>query len=415
MEESDVFLDAATQIGHRLCRDALWADARCTWLGDALHMVGGTWAVVHRTAGPELYEGTSGIALFLAALSRHTGERLHRSTAHGAMRHALDRAHGMPPEARLGLYSGWAGIAHASRAVADATAAPEIADEGRALLEELASRSHDDPGHPHDVLSGRAGAIPVLLNAHAEAAAPDLVALAVRCGDALIDAAECDERGCSWRAPGDPPAGPNLTGLSHGASGIAWALLELYAVTGDDRFRHAAEEGFRYERAWFDDRTGNWADLRSEGPQSPAGGAMVAWCHGAPGIGLARLRATELLEDPAYGEEADVAVRTTAAAVRSGMSARLADLSLCHGAAGNAELLLEADSHADDEARGLAEALGREAAQRFGDGTFPWPCGVPGGGETPGLMLGLAGIGYFFLRLHDRRATGSVLLLAVRG
>jgi hypothetical protein len=29
-----------------------------------------------------------------------------------------------------------------------------------------------------------------------------------------------------------------------------------------------------------------------------------------------------------------------------------------------------------------------------------WPCGISGG-QTPNLMLGLAGIGYFYLRLYD--------------
>ena len=42
----------------------------------------------------------------------------------------------------------------------------------------------------------------------------------------------------------------------------------------------------------------------------------------------------------------------------------------------------------------------------------PWPCGVMSGGETPNLMLGTAGIGYFYLRLYDAAAVPSVLLLA---
>jgi len=38
------------------------------------------------------------------------------------------------------------------------------------------------------------------------------------------------------------------------------------------------------------------------------------------------------------------------------------------------------------------------------------PCGVVSGGETPNLMLGTAGIGYFYLRLYDSSAVPSVLL-----
>jgi len=38
-----------------------------------------------------------------------------------------------------------------------------------------------------------------------------------------------------------------------------------------------------------------------------------------------------------------------------------------------------------------------------------WPCGVPKG-EPPGLMTGLSGIGYFYLRLLDPIKNPSVLV-----
>ena len=41
----------------------------------------------------------------------------------------------------------------------------------------------------------------------------------------------------------------------------------------------------------------------------------------------------------------------------------------------------------------------------------PWPSGVPGAGEAPGLMLGCAGTGYFYLRLADPVAVPSALLI----
>ena len=46
-----------------------------------------------------------------------------------------------------------------------------------------------------------------------------------------------------------------------------------------------------------------------------------------------------------------------------------------------------------------------------GSNRNPWPYGVTSGGETPNLMLGTAGIGYFYLRLYDAAAIPSVLLL----
>ena len=73
------------------------------------------------------------------------------------------------------------------------------------------------------------------------------------------------------------------------------------------------------------------------------------------------------------------------------------DLSLCHGAAGSADVLLSAGGRAP-EALALGE-LGARALRTTGS---PWPCGVPGG-VTPGLFLGLSGIGWWLLRLHDDR------------
>jgi lantibiotic modifying enzyme len=42
--------------------------------------------------------------------------------------------------------------------------------------------------------------------------------------------------------------GKVLTGFSHGAAGMAWALLPLAALTGDERFRTAALAALDYER-----------------------------------------------------------------------------------------------------------------------------------------------------------------------
>ena len=40
-----------------------------------------------------------------------------------------------------------------------------------------------------------------------------------------------------------------------------------------------------------------------------------------------------------------------------------------------------------------------------------WPGGVPNADEMVGLMMGVAGIGYFYLRLHDEAKTPSILMV----
>ena len=86
--------------------------------------------------------------------------------------------------------------------------------------------------------------------------------------------------------------------------------------------------------------------------------------------------------------------------------------SLCHGLGGNAELFIAAaDTLGDGRYRDVAEAVGDRGIQAVHLNRNPWPCGVVDGGETPNLMLGTAGIGYFYLRLYDSAAVPSVLLV----
>ena len=209
-----------------------------------------------------------------------------------------------------------------------------------------------------------------------------------------------------------------LCGLSHGAAGIGWALLELFAATGDERFAAAGHGAFRYESSWMDNQSGTWPDLRIGGQRrggrrvpSPAIGT---WCHGEGGIALTRLRALHLLGDDTCRPDAEVALATTdeiADAVRRDIR----DLSLCHGAAGSADVLVagaEALGGRWAEAATLATQLGNTALAHYGVPGSDWPCG-PAAGTTPGLMRGLSGIGWWFLRLHDRTVP-SPLTMPVR-
>ena len=69
---------------------------------------------------------------------------------------------------------------------------------------------------------------------------------------------------------------------------------------------------------------------------------MTAWCHGAPGIGLARLCSLQHLDDAAIRAEIGTALQTTLAQGFGG------NHSLCHGDLGNLELLLQASEMLDD-------------------------------------------------------------------
>ena len=315
------------------------------------------------------------------ALAEATGDRIIRVTAEAALRQALDRM----PVSGCGLYSGGLGVLYAAAEIRDEF------DEGAALRLAEPDRSQ------FDVIDGSAGAIIVLLNLHARTRSAPLLDAAVRHADLLLEEASRSEDGWSWKTI---PASRDLTGFSHGTSGIAWALLEIHHVTGDQRFRDVALQAFRYERSCFNTAEQNWPDFRAEQASYP-----VFWCHGAAGIGLCRLRAWQLLGDKQLLAEAKVAMHTVAE-----RSSSLASFSLCHGQAGNADVLISGSQLLGEEnPLRSAEAIAQEGMERYERRRIPWPCGLPNANETPDLMLGLAGIGYFYLRLADPERIPSVL------
>ncbi len=404
--DRESFLETADTIGRRLTAEAVWHRRRCTWLGaeplppDANQA--GT-RIVYRTLGPDLYAGSGGLALFLAHLHVATGDSDQRRTALGAIAQSFSNLDSVPPSVRFGFYVGWSGIAFAAARVGALLEKDEWIQRARRLFDRLAR----DAPHPRefDLMAGTAGAITALLALWSQLGEAALLEMAVRLGDELADAAEPAGAGCCWTSVGHPD-NPGLTGFSHGASGIGHALIALFQATGEPRHRRAAEGAFQYERQWYDLGAMNWPDLRaSQGLSARTGAPLTfstAWCHGAPGVALARLRAYARLGEQRYKDEALAALATTARSVEAGLSSEAENYSLCHGMAGNADVLLQGCRMLGETHSGDAEPAQRVATlgiQRYARTGDAWPCGIPG--ETPGLMLGLAGIGYFYLRLAD--------------
>lgn len=374
-------LTAAARIGAELAGDALWHDDRCCWVG---HLSG--TGRPYGALGPALYDGTAGIAWFLAQLYAATGEAGLRTTAEGALRHACTAlVSDERDEADIGLYSGLAGVAWVSARCADLLARPEFAARATGLRGALAGRARQAANA--DVLAGVAGVVLGLLGT----GHPRDDGLAHEYGAALLRLARRGPAYWTWttvNGRGMPP----LTGFAHGAAGIASALAALYAATGDPVWQAGARATFAYEDACFDARAGNWPDFRGMRQRRFAPTSSCAWCHGAGGVGLARALAAPLLGQsaaPTDQQALDAVLATTRAVVREGLETDGA-LCLCHGLAGNADLLLLAGEPADRVLAGQAaqHVLGRYAS-------------TPAAERTPGLLTGSAGIGHFLLRLCD--------------
>lgn len=400
----DDCLQAALAAGARLEALAVRANHAAAWIG--LAVTGkNQWSLV--PSGADLYDGLPGVALFLAYLGSVTGQERFTGLAREALTTLRQLATPENPLLQsLGGFSGAGGVIYALTHLGVLWNEAELIEKAEELVETLPALIDGD--EPLDIIGGAAGCILSLLGLYRISRSPSTLGSAIRCGELLVARATRQENGVAWDNAnfGRRP----LTGFSHGAAGIAYALTELFAQAGRERYRTVALEALAYERSLFDTRSGNWPDFRELAVARHAGEAAgeaspVAWCHGAAGIGLARLNMLRHFDDAAIRQEIEAAVRTT-------LAWGLGDNhSLCHGALGNLELLLQAaetlvrpdiEKSANGLALGILASLAREG----------FKCGPPLSVESPGLMTGLAGIGYGLLRLAAPSQVPSVLLLA---
>jgi lantibiotic modifying enzyme len=429
-------LRTAAELGERLVAAAVRDHDRVTWLSYDVDETGDEPVVVEASAGADLYQGTAGIGWALARLAAMTQDAVAADVARSALRHAL--AH-VPAD--VSLHGGRMGIAYAALEAGAALGDDDLVRAARALAAGVARacrRGDGDGDGRWDLMSGDAGVALALTAFGVDALTDAALAIARR----LATAAVVEDEAWSWPSP--ESVEPPLCGLAHGASGAAVALSAVREAADTTEFDGAIAGALAYERMWFD-RASGWPDLRGLTRLAVHSGQRAAypvqWCHGAAGVGIARLRVARALPQGnrslALTEAATATDLSTAAALRALAApdadrSWLANVSICHGIGSAVELHLEAYAFTGDEAHltharrlmlrvlGLSPSppqagehgTGNHGTGKHGTGNHGTgrhgqpralldvlPCGVPGAPEVPGLMLGTAGVIGLLLRL----------------
>jgi lantibiotic modifying enzyme len=401
------FFDVATAIGAKLCACAQW-DARglsCRWR-DARS---GAPDEADLSSG-DLYGGSAGIALFLAQLHSVVPDETTKRTASGGLAHAIAFAQsGVGGES---LFLGAAGVAYAAYHAGEALDDPVLKEQARALAHALACRG----GGRLDIISGAAGTIVALLALQRAMPSPVLVEKAIALGEDMCARADWSEDHCAW-APMDVAGFDSfapLAGLSHGASGLALALMRLFEISRRPDFLLTARAAYAYEDTLFDPASSNWLDMRFARSREEAakGDAPAVWCHGAGGIALSRSEALRIDVDQAraHRQALDVAKRATSRALAQAMAHPGSDATPCHGITGLCEILNLIDHlFAGEVARQDALAAAQSLAVTYRR-SLDFPSGLPDAQHDESLMLGDAGVGHAFLRLARPKAFAPVLL-----
>lgn len=337
--------------------------------------------------GHDVYSGGPGVALFLVGLHAKTKDARYLAGAKAL----LEKAAAAPLKG--GLYTGRAGV---GQACLDGY----LVSKDKALLAtaEACARRLGEP-EATDVIYGAAGMGIFLLNLHA--ATGRWLDEADTLGRYLVRHAKRENGRASWVvAPGSDRV---YIGFSHGAAGIGYFLLHLHRATKKAVYRDLAVEAARFviETAHPDGDDGwKWTKMHPARKQA----FPVQWCHGSPGNALFFLDLHRHVGGDLYKRALD---RCVAANLREGKTARVGGCQ-CHGSGGNADVLIEVyrttgDKRLLDAAHAWAKDLADESGVKLTVGRYTYP---------PGYMLGLAGIGQFFLRLSDPTGVPMPLMVA---
>ncbi|MEU7589947.1 type 2 lanthipeptide synthetase LanM family protein [Micromonospora sp. NPDC049230] len=414
--DEELAVRAARSVADLLLETALAGEGETpSWL--SLNFVGDRyWRVGH--AGLDLYSGVTGIALFLAQLGVVTGEARFRRPAEQIARQLVDATEQLATSAdhqavwSIGGFSELGGLVYVLSQLAGLWDEPALLDAAQQAAAMCRARFAED--NTLDVIGGTAGAALSILALHR--ARPDDWTLDTlrAAGVTLEDRAVRVPGGIGWRTEFE--AGQALLGFAHGASGITYALASIAEVTGESRLNDLCGQALGFERHHLSRERGNWPNLRTDsGPDA----YMDAWCHGAGGIGLARAALLRLPGIAPWHDlvrtDLDLALGTARDdLIVADRFVGIGNDSICHGDLGLVETVLTAGSVLGDPELTL---VGRRAARVIAEqvvGGGPRP-GVPQGITTPGLLMGLAGIGYGLLRAVLPERIPNVLLLDSSG
>ncbi|GHO54866.1 type 2 lanthipeptide synthetase LanM family protein [Ktedonobacter robiniae] len=396
-------LDAALAVGERLHELMLENGEFIDWMGVSIFDQE-AWGL--GPAGADLYAGNAGIIFFLAYLGALAGKEKYSTIARRALkmlRGQVEFHRKVVGAFNVGVYNGIASYVYLLSHLGTLWNEPALFSEAEECVRAIVGQVPTD--EMLDVVAGSASAIAAFLSLYHVHPSETTLDAAIACGERLLEKKVQLEVGIGWiTKTEDAP----LAGLGHGNAGIALNLLRLADISGDERFREAALQAFAFERHIFSPQHNNWPDLRAEADGTEKDEQkkyiMAAWCHGGAGIALARLGCLRYIDDEAIRAEIEAGLQAT---MRRGFGN---SHSLCHGDMASLDTLLTAALVLDDpqyqENVEHAAPILLENIERQG-----WVSGAPMGMETTGLMLGITGAGYTWLRLAFPNMMPSVLLL----
>jgi hypothetical protein len=369
-----------------------------------------------------IYVGNSGILLYLLELHKITQD----DTILNVIKKSADWILNYCREHETNIYSfytGRLGSIYVLLRVFEATKDEKYLTSALSLVDGI-NMMHER-SNISDFLNGISGEILACIQCHSITGDNKFLKIINDLIKILLDNAFIGKQGLYWDRSFNNVRG--LCGFSHGASGIGFVFLELALYFRNDAFLWIADQAFFYEAAFYNKIKNNWPDFRKGiyGEEEYAhyktaylngnlngltnSHYMSAWCHGNIGIGMARIRAVEILKKNKYKLELDNILR---ASYSNFKRSKNKSYNLCHGYGGNADLLLEAYKLFGDSKYINSAAEIAMGCIKLKDKMNYHISGMKNvkDGSDHTLLLGNAGIAFFLLKTLYPHKMQSVLM-----
>ena len=409
-DSNTILLDAAVRISEIINLAAIHGDNdSITWIAPQGLLNSERFQLSH--LGYSLYDGIIGIAIFYAAIACITHNDNQRNIVYqilenfvGLIEIAKKRNFYKLSFQRMGIggASGLGsliyGLTCVSRLLNDSQLVSNIVFISQIISQDLISQDQT-----FDVINGAAGAILSLLAGFQITKDDTLLAKAIICGNHLVKTQKSTPNGeLSWQTLD----GKFLLGFSHGAAGIAYSLLKLYKETRDQKYYEAAISAITYEQSMYEKSEMNWPDLRINNKTNRY---KISWCHGATGIGLARLATIDIVNSDKITQDIAIAIQRTQ---KSLLSAHNQTDQLCCGNFGRIELLLLASLKLNPKIyTDIINNSAKKIVQQAGiNADYNLQIRIKNGFVWPSLFQGISGIGYELLRINYPSVLPSLLL-----
>lgn len=294
-----------------------------------------------KSVGTTLYSGSPGVVLFMLELHHATKDSAYLADARAGADELIAR---LASEQQTGLYTGIAGVGFTLGEVHRATGDRTYRDGMAAVVRTLKDRAQPAGAGVQwsavtDIIGGNAGTGLFLLHAAAYLGDPAARSLAARAADRLIEAGIPEHGGLKWMM--EPSFARLMPNFSHGTAGIAYFLARVYEETKDRKYLDASLAGARYLQA-IAKTDGDICLIQHNQPQGLEL-YYLGWCHGP--VGTARLwrQLAKVTGDASWDAWVDKSARGI---LQSGIPEKLTDgfwnnVSQCCGSAGVGQFFLD--------------------------------------------------------------------------